>query len=112
MGVRIIDRHFVIDDPDSGEAGEFSENDVAGSEVTILATGRVTNNFTFDGSMHLNTGGEDRKVEGIVKLNDNIDIYDDGTDVFTIYVTAGGRVYIKRRAGADTADVTLVYAAT
>lgn len=42
---------------------------------------------------------------------DSVDIYDDGTDVLTLAVSAGGDVTVEPTAGADTFNVSLLFAA-
>lgn len=84
---------------------------VANSSVTLLSAGTVTRGCSVRGMLYRNTGAAVINISGFTcPLSSTISLYDDGTstNVFQMTVTAGGQVTVRRSAGSDTYDCSLI----
>jgi hypothetical protein len=89
-------------------SGSLGATGVAGTAVTWLAAGAILYVTTLLYAVRAVTGGDENG--GVVTLapGDSFALYNDGTDVLTLSVTAGGALQVQRTAGADSFDVKVM----
>ncbi len=81
---------------------------VAGVAVTLLAAGAVQYVLTVVYAVRAIGAGDENG--GVVTLapGDSFALYNDGTDVLTLALSAGGELTVQRTAGAETFDIKLL----
>ena len=85
----------------------YAAVDNAGVTVIAGGTGDVTATVTFMYAVYAITGTDSTGGTVTLEPSDSFVLYNDGTDVLTIAVDAGGQVTVARTAGADTFNVAL-----
>lgn len=81
---------------------------VGAAAVTLLEAGTVQYVITLLFVVRAVTGADTSGGTVTLALGDNFSIYNDGTDVLTLTLTAGGALTAQRTAGADTFDVKVL----
>lgn len=91
-----------------GYGGFVSLEDVDDTPTTIIPDGTwdVTSGLTAIYRLSESGGGVDGNVV-MVANGGNVNIYDDGVDIFNLAVAADGSVTVVRSQGAATADIAI-----
>lgn len=86
-------------------SGAIGATGVAGTAVTLLAAGTIAYAVTLVFVVHAVTGADASGGTVTLECGDSYAIYNDGTDVLTLALSAGGQLTVQRTGGADTFNV-------